>query len=292
MQDTPGRHRDFLAELATIENLPTLPVVTRQVMALVGNPRSSMAQIAAVIAKDQAISARVVRLVNSAFYGMREHVGSIQHAIVVLGLNTVKNLMVGVSMIKTFEDKGGTSIFDRNQFWMHTFGCARTARLIAEKTRRPEPEDFFLAGLLHDIGILIQDQFFHSDFTEVLKSVAHDHIDLPDAERAVFGLSHAEVGAVLARRWQIPEGLVNAIRFHHTPDSTEKDACANSDMIAVVHVADAVTLGAGIGNFIENRTPHAQSGALARASIGSDVLDGIVEQVRREIKDLMKEWGL
>lgn len=142
---------DILTRLQEIENLPTLPAVVRRLRQLMANDRSSMTEIASVISRDQATGTRVIRLVNSAFYGLRSRVTSIQQAIVLMGLNTVKNLVTGVALVRTFADGGTASLFDRERFWMHTFGCAMGARLIAVRLGKEDPEDFFLAGLLPDM---------------------------------------------------------------------------------------------------------------------------------------------
>ena len=134
-----GMAASTIDRLRAIERLPTLPIVAQQILTLTSNPRSNMSQISTIISRDQSIAAQVIRVVNSAYYGLRTQAGSIQHAIVILGLNTVKNLVAGVSVIKTFGDSAKASIFDRERFWLHSFGCARVAKLIAEKTGRQNP---------------------------------------------------------------------------------------------------------------------------------------------------------
>jgi putative nucleotidyltransferase with HDIG domain len=295
MQETPvtaAGKPDLIAELQAIENLPTLPIVAQQVMKLVASPNANMAQIAAVVSRDQAIAARVVRLVNSAFYGMRSRVGSIQHAIVVLGLNVVKNLVVGVSVVKMFEDSAQASIFDRQQFWVHTFACARAARLLAERTGRSEPEDYFVAGLLHDIGILVLDQFFHPRFVDILGLSIRERIEYNDAERRVLGLNHGEVGAVLAQKWRVPDFVAHTIRFHHEPGCMPTDASAARDIVALVHFADARVQGKRIGNFIETFRTTCDPTTERYLNVSEMLVEEVLQQVGAEVKELMKEWGL
>ena len=126
---------DVLKKLDLVENLPTLPVIVRQIQKLIENPNSNMSQIALIITRDQSIAARVVRLVNSAFYGLGNKISSIQQAIMLLGLNTVKNLVIGVSVVKTFEGAHSASIFDREKFWLHSFACATGREANCKKTK-------------------------------------------------------------------------------------------------------------------------------------------------------------
>jgi putative nucleotidyltransferase with HDIG domain len=283
---------DLIAELNAIENLPTLPIVAQQIMKLVASSNSNMAQIAAVVSRDQAIAARVIRLVNSAFYGLQSRVGSVQHAIVVLGLNVVKNLVVGVSVVKLFEDSAQASIFDRQQFWVHTFACARAARLLAERTGRSEPEDYFVAGLLHDIGILVLDQYFHPRFVDVLGLSIRERIEYNEAERRVLGLNHGEVGGVLAQKWRVPDFVTRTVRYHHNPERMPADASADRDIVAMVHFADARVQEARIGSFIETYRTACDPAVERYLNLSGSLVGEVVLQVGTEVKDLMKEWGL
>jgi len=283
---------DVIETLERIENLPTLPAVARQILALLADTRSNMSQVAAVIARDQAVAARVIRVVNSAFYGLRTHVSSIQHAIVILGLNTVKNLVLGVSVIKAFESTAKPGIFDREQFWIHTFAVAAGARLMAEELKLSEPEDYFLAGLLHDIGILAADQFLHEDFVRVLETSLVNGNDFLTAERAVLGAGHGDIGAFLAVKWGVPPFLAGVMRFHHSPESLPAEAMASRMKIDVVHVADAQSRAMGIGKFAEKIPASFSAGALKRVSVAQKRLEEIFGHVKADVGGLVKEWGV
>jgi HD-like signal output (HDOD) protein len=282
-----------LCELEKIENLPTLPIVVQQIQKLIASPNSNMVQIASIIAKDQAITARVIRLINSAFYGMGGKVTSIQQSIVLLGLNTVKNLVLGVSVVKMFEDPaGGTSPFDRQKFWMHTFACALGAKAIAKKTNMREPEDFFLAGLLHDIGILVLDQFFHRDFIGVMQDAAERKIDYVKAEQDKLGLTHAEIGEYMGRKWKIPEVLVHSIRYHHRPLFAATELAGSIQVIAAVHVADIMASNRGIDMGYGNGTKPCDEQALKCIGLSMPEIEMIFDDVEKEIKSVVAEWGV
>ena len=282
----------FLIRLETIENLPTLPIIVQQIQRLIASPSSNMGQIAAVITKDQAIASRVIRLINSAFYGMGGKVTSIQQAIVLLGLNTVKNLVTGVSVVKMFEDAGVASIFDRQKFWMHTFACALGSRAIAREIHAAEPEDFFLAGLLHDIGILVLDQFFHGEFIGVLQCAVGDKTDYTKAEQNILGITHQEIGEYVAQKWKIPELLVHSIRHHHNPATTDS-ACAGSIVaIAAVHVADIAAFNRGLDLGYKNGVKPYHTVAMRSIGISESRVNELFDGVEKEVKTVAAEWGV
>ncbi|MFH0919281.1 MAG: HDOD domain-containing protein [Fibrobacterota bacterium] len=283
---------DLLLRLDEIDNLPTLPVVVRQIQKLIANPHSSMAQIAQVISRDQAITSRVIRLVNSAYYGLGGRVSSIQQAIVILGLNTVKNLVLGVSIVKTFERHGSASLFDREELWKHSFAVALGAKMMAQKAKKPESEDYFISGLLHDIGILVLDQFFHDELVSVVKRALLDKIDYPEAEFQVLGLTHSEIGAALAGKWQIPLFIADTIRFHHRPLLGKPEHPDSPDKIMIVHVADGMARKKGLGRFCSQWKKGFEDDALARTGFLQADLDDLFEKVEAEVKNLMREWEM
>jgi HD-like signal output (HDOD) protein len=282
---------EALKKLELIENLPTLPVIVQQIQKLIDNPKSNMAQIATVITHDQAIAARVVRLVNSAFYGVGTKIASIQQAIMLLGLNTVKNLVIGVSVVKTFEGAGGATIFDRQKFWLHSFGCATGARQIAKSLNLEEPDDFFMAGLLHDIGILVLDQFFHGEFIAIVQQVMKTKGELIAVETGVLGLDHCEVGAFIAEKWRIPEFLKIAIRHHHRPCFSEIESENTRMIAAVVHIADAVAWQRGITPGFPCMT-SVHDAALRMVGLKDGAVEEIFDIVVTELKQVMADWGI
>jgi HD-like signal output (HDOD) protein len=282
----------ILLRLDAVENLPTLPVVAQQIQKLVAGSNSSMAQIAALIAKDQAIAARVIRLANSAFYGFGARITSIQQAIMLMGLNTVKNLVTGVSVIKMFGDSAAASLFDRQRFWLHSFGCAIGARMLAKSLGRREPEDYFLAGLLHDIGVLVLDQYFHEDFIEVLQHAARRRTDYYSAELEMLQTTHGHIGEVVSGKWRVPGFLVHAIRHHHGPAALDSEAGPSRDIIALVHIADVAANNAGIHmGFPIGRLSYDEQ-ALCSTGAKSSIIDEVFLSVEKEVIAVAAEWGI
>jgi putative nucleotidyltransferase with HDIG domain len=270
--------------LGKIDKLPSLPFIVSTLNDLIRNPNTSASDIHKVIMKDQALSARVLKLVNSAFYGFSERISSISHAIVILGFNTVKNVALTASVLNMFggsETKDGEN-FDRKAFWIHSLAVAGTAKLIASRVRLPSAEDIFVAGLMHDIGKLVLDQFVHEQFVEVLKVVKEKNIHIKEAENEVLdGVNHCQVGAWLATRWKLPTALVQMIGFHHRPALDDQFL----KPVSCVHLADILVRTLGIGNGGDNTVPQICPEAWEALGLSFDDLSAIFTAMEDEIAD-------
>lgn len=264
-----------------IIGLPTLPTVVTQLISVVGDPASSARQIAQLVSTDQALTAKILKVANSAFYGFSREIATVQLAIVVLGIEMVKNIGLSVAVLKRFSEGKEHPLFDRQRFWAHSIGCGVAARMLALKFKdRRIADEAFVAGVLHDIGKLILIEYFHEEFSEVLEKAESEGLAIVDAEEQVLGVSHADVGAWLAEKWNLPQSLVHAIAYHHRP--FEPDADNPEDLVILTHMGDALIRHLRVGN----------SGDQQLAS-----LDGRVAKMfknGREIsdEDLFEELGI
>lgn len=281
--------KDLLLDqkLGSIENLPALPMVLRQIQKVIQNPSSSMDQIAAVVAKDQALASRTIRLVNSAFYGMRERITSISHAIVVIGLNTLNNLMIGLSVVKLFKNSKFLG-FDPEKFWKHSFGTALIAKELIKDVRPKDAEMFFISGLLHDMGRLVLDQHLHIEFSESLRRARNDSKPLHECEKAMLGFDHADAGAWLGQKWGLPEPLIAGIGYHHqqaVPEALRE----HGELARMTGIANRLSLSAGIGASGDNGSPSSAISPIEGKS--NKQIQEIIESVRNEVKKTMDEWN-
>lgn len=274
-------------KLGTIENLPTLPIVLRQVQKVLDNPHSNMNQIAAVVAKDQALASKTIRLVNSAYYGLRTRIPSICQAIVILGLNTLYNLMLGLSVIKTF-DTTRLLGFDPQKFWEHCFGTALLSKKLAEKIGYSDPEECFIAGLLHDIGRLVLQQFLNNEFEQVLLKSESDKKSLLLAEREVIGFDHSQVGMWLAEKWSLPEMLKVVMRYHHEPRILPGEFKRYSQVLSIIAYANYLCGIASIGNSGDN---NYQEPVLPDLKLPPEsICRKLTEEVKVEIVSVIAQW--
>lgn len=275
--------------LGQIDKLPTLPYVVTTLNDLLRNPNTSAAEINQVIMKDQSLSSRILKLVNSAFYGFSERISSISHAIVILGFNTVKNVALTASVFEMFsKENEEEQVFDLKGFWLHSLAVAGTARLIAAKIRLPAVEDIFVAGLLHDIGKVVLDQYVHEKFEDSLKIVKEEDILLKDAEtRVLEGVNHSQVGAWLATKWKLPAGLVQMIGFHHRPALGDQMI----KPIACVHLADILVRSVNFGNGGDKKIPRINKEAWEALGLTEQDINEILGKMDAELADAEQLLG-
>lgn len=205
-----------------IGDLPTLPSVAARITSEMRNESLTAKGLAKILSEDSALAAKVLRLANSAFYGMSKQVTSVEKAVTVLGFNTVKNLAMAVS-VYTFFEQGKESTIDTMGLWLHSLGCAVTCQMLVGKTNKKLGEEAFLFGIVHDIGITVFINHKLSEMEQVIRNVKENGATLSDAEIEVFGITHQQIGAMLLQSWKFPDNIVTAVKRHHDlPPETAK----------------------------------------------------------------------
>jgi putative nucleotidyltransferase with HDIG domain len=199
---------DYKRKIYAIRDLPTLPIIAQKVLSLADDEESGLEKLSSIISSDQSLAVKVLSLANSAYYGHRAKISTINHAVVVIGTNMLKQLSLSVVVHGAFARTGRA----QTTFWKHSFGTATAASMIAAEARIAAGDVCFMGGLLHDVGELI----IHTHFPEEKD------------------LNHTEVGAWMAERWQLPQQLVDAIAHHH---STEVNHLLNP-VVACVHASN------------------------------------------------------
>ncbi len=201
-------------KLESIRNLPTIPIVVSELLSAIDNPKSSAASLAKIIEKDQALTIRVLRIANSPFYGYSRKISTIDLAIVILGFNTLKEIVLSL-VVQRFFSKVNTKVFNIKEFWQYGLFCGSSSRYLSRKLGYKLAGEAFVAGLMHDIGILIIAEYFTPKYVEIKKYIKTHNVNLIDAEQAIMECTHSEIGAWLAEKWNLPEKLVASIRNHH-----------------------------------------------------------------------------
>jgi len=219
-----------------VKSIPTLPSVLTVLSRRMEDPKTSSEDLAQVIVQDQAIASKVLKLVNSPFYGFSGRIQSISQGIVILGFNAVKNLVLSTSVIDAFRGTTSSDLFRMDTLWVHSASVASTAKLLAERTRICDPEDAFVGGLLHDIGKVLLWTSEPKLFQACLQLVQQKKVPLAEVELRILGFRDEEAGALLAEKWKFPESLRAAIRWRSAPSR----AGGHAGLASTVHCANVL----------------------------------------------------
>lgn len=221
-----------------ISHIATLPEVTMKIIQLVEDPDSTANDLNKVISNDPALGARILKVVNSAFYGLPGQIGSINRAIVLLGLNAVKNIAIAASLAKLFRGGKIAENFDARELWLHAIACASGTRLLAQHAGLGLPDEAFLAGLIHNIGIMVEIQARRPKFVEVMEKLGKEpETTLRQAEQEILGATHEQFGTALCKLWKFPQSFQYVTGFHHNPMGLNEK---NRTLTGLVHVADVL----------------------------------------------------
>ncbi len=239
----PGNTERIKRITEAVLSLPVLPTVTAKLLELVDNPKTSASILSNLLSKDQVLTAKVLKMANSSFYGFSQEIATVRQAVVVLGYNSLKELCISMSIFNAFKKDKGSEYFDISEFWKHSIAVGLAARQLAARIGAPGSEAF-TAGLIHDIGKMVLNEYLPFDFYQVQKLVFEKNIPLAQAEEEVYGVDHGQVGAWLAGRWNLPEQLVRSIQYHHRPWELEKDEL----LCYIVFLADYLVFNAQLGD--------------------------------------------
>ena len=276
-----GHHHDDGPDIliqrlfAHISEISTLPQIALHTLRIVNDPRSSAADLADVAQTDPAFATRVLRTVNSSFFGLQQPVTNLDHAVVLLGFREMRNLALTTHVASLFQSTTGHGRYSRQDLWLHMVSTAVVAKHIARVCRAVAPEDGYLAGLLHDVGIILLDQTLHRPFCQVLDAM-EENSDTAEIEDAILGFDHAALGYYALTKWGIPDWIAQGAAYHHRPL-----ACHNENRRLVCTVA--------LANSICHRMGVHSLGAATQRSLPQEVFAilGVTKsEVTRIVQDL------
>jgi putative nucleotidyltransferase with HDIG domain len=270
--------------LQSVKDIPPLPAIIPRVMSVLNDPNSSVSDLSEVLGSDQAIASKLLRLSNSAFYGFPKHIGTIQDAVVLLGFKTIKGLIYALSLYNNFDKHVAGYEMHKGELWRHSLAVAFLSRDISTRTKTGNPEQAFVAGLLHDIGKTILGEYVEQNVEEIKRLVEKENYTFPEAEEKVLGFSHTELGARVCEKWNLPDELLSAVRHHHNP-AEGKDG---GPLVPVVHIADAVCLMMGIGLGLDGFSYHVDVQALAALGKDWSFIDDILRGAQAKLLDINK----
>ncbi|MEZ6232723.1 MAG: HDOD domain-containing protein [Phycisphaerales bacterium] len=242
---TEQREQIVSSAVREISHIATLPEITLKIVELVEDPKSTAQDLHKVISTDPALCSRILKVVNSSFYGLPGQIGSINRAIVMLGLNAVKNIAIAASLAKLFRGGDLTPRFSAKALWNHSNATAATCKVLAETLKLGLGDEAFLAGLIHDIGVMVEMQFDRNRLIEVMEQLGLNEEGVPAAdmlalEDQAFGANHQDFGACLCQKWKFPKTFVQVAGYHHRPMDLAPE---NRTLSCLVHVADRIAGG-------------------------------------------------
>lgn len=263
-------------QILAVKDLPTLPGVLEEVAVLIENPNTSTDQISKAISKDQVLSAKVLKMVNSPIYGFPGRIGTIQHALVLLGFSVIKGIIIS------------TSVFDvmnanMKGLWEHSIACALASSTIARAIECKDPEEYAVAGLLHDIGKVVAAVQLPDARIQVDALVKSKDLAYRQAEQEVLGFAHDRINLWLATYWNLPANLKEGLSYHHKPMS----ASLYPKVAQVVHVADFLARLFGVGNGGDDQVSQLEPGVLETLKITPDLFRRILDSLENELVDLL-----
>lgn len=282
-----GQQRIVEEALNDVTHIGTLPEITLKIIELVEDPESTASDLHKLISNDPALCSRVLKVVNSSFYGLPGQVGSIDRAIVMLGLNAVKNIAIAASLNKLFRGGSLTADFSARDLWEHSISTAATAKLLADAMGHRMGDEAFLAGLIHDIGIMVELQTGRHTLVEALERVAPDADGIPSgdlvtAENELFGADHQAFGAGLCQRWKFPRTLAVVTGFHHRPTEAPEEQRLVTCLVAA---ADRLAAEATQGFRLDLKTLEIPSGVLEVIKLTDKKLSEIRETLPAELEN-------
>jgi putative nucleotidyltransferase with HDIG domain len=262
---------------------PSLPMVCSRLNEALNDPRSSTLEIAELIGNDAALTARLLRLVNSTFYGFPTRIETPSQAVMIIGTAHLCDLALTTAISRMFRDIP-EDLVSMESFWRHSIACGLTARVLATHRREPNAERFFVAGVLHDIGRLVLFQQA-PDLARAALLRAHERGELLHAaERDVVGFDHAAIGATLLRTWGLPASLEECVAYHHDPLQAHRHPLE----AAIVHVADVITQALGFGTSGERLVPSVAPLAWDLLELPAAVVPIVVAEVEEQFGDVSR----
>ncbi len=260
--------RDMRSQIENVDTLPTIPSILRKLLVIIEKPKISINEIGNFIANDPVLTSRVLKVVNSPIYGFPGRISSLNQALILLGLNVVRGMLLGVSV---FEAMQKTMI----GLWEHSLGCAIASRIIAKRKGLKEPEEISIAGLLHDIGKVVMGLKFPEEYGLAIADAQKTDIFMVDAERKHFNITHADAGGWVALKWNFPQNLVEPIEYHHKPHLSRGVPLQT----AIVHFADVLTRAKGFGFSGDNYVPAVHPAAWQALNLSDEALKEIVMEL-------------
>jgi putative nucleotidyltransferase with HDIG domain len=273
--------RELKLILDDVKSFPSMPAAALKLLTLLKDENTSNAQIEQILRYEPGLTANILKLTNSAFFGLPTKIGSIRQAILMIGWKKLTQIVLA-SCVSAIIDKPVQGYdLSAGDLWRHSVAVSVASETLAKELKLPVSEEVFTAALLHDVGKMVLGRYVKEDIA-VIDGEEMQDVPFEQVERSMFGIDHAEIGANILRRWSFPPAMISAVRWHHEPDSAPKPG----PMIDVVHVADVLCLMSGIGVGREGLQYRPSPTACERIGLTEEHLERVVSQTLQWANDL------
>jgi putative nucleotidyltransferase with HDIG domain len=229
--------------LKSLEHIPAFPITILKVSEMLRDDDYSVVNMVDLIKYDQAMAANIMKMSNSTYFGSRQKIGTLRDAVVYLGKNNLIRIVQTAGVSRYFKQKGRGYVEKANELWEHSVAVAIMSQILSRQVLKCEDEKLYLAALIHDVGKMVMGEFVNESFETIARLVAEGGYSFLEAEEAVIGINHAELGGKIAERWNFPKDIVVALTYHHRPDLIEQN---NNIIMWLVYLADQVCILTGI----------------------------------------------
>jgi putative nucleotidyltransferase with HDIG domain len=265
-----------LQSIKKVTAIATLPEVTSRIVAIVEDPKSSASQLHKIVAHDPALVTRILKVVNSAFYGLPGQIGSVERAIVMLGLNAVKNLAIAASLGQLFRGVTLCEGFTAKDLWTHCIAVAVASRELARQLKVPILEEAFLVGMIHDLGTMVELQVFPKKLAAVCQQAQTTTTDFCQIERDIIGADHQQLGAAMAEQWKFPHSCQLVAGYHHRPSALPEDGRL---LVTLVYVADTICCQGNHGFNLTALHQNLDQADLAQIQLDQALIAHVIEKL-------------
>jgi len=275
--------------IASIGDIATLPEVTIKIIDVVEDPDSTPNDLQEVIKRDPALSAKILKVVNSAFYGLPGQVADVERASLLLGGVAVKNIAVAASLAKMFDGRQYPNLFAAKELWRHSIAVGVAAKRFTEVAGNPASGDeFFLAGMIHDLGLLVERQVFPKELGEVCRRCSAGEGNFSQLEQEIIGATHEEFGETLTAQWRFPKNLQVAAGFHHRPHELPDDL---RSIGLILQVADRLCCQEKLGLVLTTKDQEITQDLLDATGVSSDQLEEVRGDLAEKIEEAEAAFG-
>ena len=267
--------------MAQVKAFPGMPATSAKLLKMLKNPESSAAQIEEILKYDPGLTANILKLTNSAYFGIPTKVSSVKQAIILLGWKRLLQLVMTMCMSTVMKKPLPGYDLPHGELWRHSVAVSVAAELVVNALKIPGADEVFTAALLHDIGKLILGDFVRDDFKKI-ESILSQGISFETAENMILGVNHADIGAEILRKWSLPAELVSAVRWHHNPEFAEQ----TDSMLDIVHVANVLCRMIGVSSGRDGLQYQPSELAVERLGLTSHQLEKVVSQTIQWVEEL------